>query len=59
VYTVREIIDLTQGDEPVIIREPVAVVQEEEPVFVTLTLESPEYSEYLQNEHIIIRNSCA
>jgi hypothetical protein len=55
VHTVREIIDLTQGDEPVIIREPVAVVQEEEPVFIPYTLDSPE----LYEDYLIVRNSCA
>ncbi len=54
-HTVREIIDLTQGDEPVIIREPVAVVQEEEPVFIPYTLDSPE----LYEDYLIVRNSCA
>jgi hypothetical protein len=59
VYTIREIIDLTQGDEPVIIREPVAVAQVEEPTFIPFTFDSPEYLEHLQNDTLVIRNSCA
>ena len=55
VYAIREIIDLTQGDEPVIIREPVAVAPVEEPVFVPYTLDSPEVYE----NYVVVRNSCA
>jgi hypothetical protein len=33
-HTFREIIDLTQEEEPVIIQEVMAVVPEEEPVFI-------------------------
>ena len=58
----RILMDLTQGDEPVISIIHVAVTPDavpEVPAFVPLTVNSPEYLEYLQNEHIIIRNSCA
>jgi hypothetical protein len=55
VYQIREIIDLTQGDEPVVIREPVAVLPEAEPVFVPYTLDSPE----LYEDYVVVRNSCA
>ena len=58
-YIIREIVDLTQGDEPVIIREPVAVLQEEEEVDIPYTMESPEYLEHLRNDTLVIRNSCA
>ncbi len=55
----REIIDFTQGGEPVVIMVNVAVTPPAEPEFIPITLESPEYLEYIQNEHVIIRNSCA
>ena len=55
VYTIREIIDLTQGEEPVVVRVPVVVLPEAEPVFVPYTLESPE----LYEDYVVIRNSCA
>jgi len=54
-YTIREIVDLTQGDEPVIIREPVPVAPAIEPVFVPYTLDSPE----LYEDYVVVRNSCA
>jgi hypothetical protein len=55
VYAIREIIDLTQGEEPVVVRVPVVVLPEAEPVFVPYTLESPE----LYEDYVVIRNSCA
>ena len=55
----REVIDLTQGDEPVVIMVNMAVTPPAEPEFIPLTLESPEFIEYVAGEHVIIRNSCA
>ena len=54
VFRERIVIDLT-GEEPVESVERVAVVQEEGPVFIPYTLDSPE----LYEDYIIIRNSCA
>jgi hypothetical protein len=54
-HTFREIIDLTQGDEPVIINEVIEVAPEVEQVFIPYTLDSPE----LYEDYSIIRNSCA
>ncbi len=58
-FNQREVIDLTQGGEPVVIMVNVAITPPVEPEFVPYTLESTEYLEYLQTQHVIIRNSCA
>ena len=63
VFRRRVLIDLTQGDDPVIteIMEPVTplVPAEEPPADIPYTLESPEYLQYIQEHHVVIRNSCA
>jgi hypothetical protein len=58
----RILMDFTQGDEPVISIINVAVapdVAPDVPAFIPLTVNSPEYLEYLRNEHVIIKKSCA
>ncbi len=58
VFRRRIIVDLTQGDDPVIteINEAVTpLIAPEEPVFVPYTLDSPEMFE----DFTVIRNSCA
>ena len=58
----RILMDFTLGDEPVVTIIQVTTTPDiipEVPAFVPLTLDSPEFLEYLQNEHIVIRNSCA
>lgn len=56
VFRERIIIDLTQGDEPIVTIVNVAILPEAQPA---LTLESPEYLEYLENDYVVVRNSCA
>ena len=58
----RIIFDFTQGDEPVVsvIQVPVTpAIVPEVPAYVPLTLDSPEYLRYVEEEHVVIRNSCA
>ena len=58
----RILIDFTQGDEPIVSVIQVAVTPEvapEVPAFIPYTHQSPEYLQYLQEEHVVVRNSCA